>query len=317
MTHQPNSAHLLTYNNPHDTTATSAAEWMFADRALAQHQRQCLAAEASQWLRQGLAHLRQGQHTPSLALLQQALQSYRTLDDQERVAKVLLVLANLYYRVADYLWATDYGCQCLRVAQTIQHLELTQRALEHLGNSYRHLGDQTRALEYMCKSLVLSKKIGDHHSEMRSLNNLAMIYRAKGLSRQAATLYEAALLIAQRLGDTTVHLQILQNLGNTYLALQDYSHSIECFDTFLNLSDGGSRGAVDNYTLRRVLQQLTTASLEIRDYEKAIRYLKRHLILAQKFGDTAGQSAIMADLKAIYRVTLLRQREDYNHGVST
>jgi tetratricopeptide (TPR) repeat protein len=305
MTHQPYSALPSPIHDSVGNTLTSLADWEIpGNTAINYHQQQFLAAQAPQWLRQGLAHLRQGQYTSSLALLQQALEAYRSLGDHEREAKVLLVLATLYYRVADYLWATDYGRQCLKVAQAIQHTELTQRALEHLGNSYRHLKDYTKALEYMGKSLTLAKTIGDRHGEMRSLNNLAMVYRAKGLSRQAATLYEAAVILAKQLGDSVVYLQILQNLGNTYLALQDYRQGIECFDTFLALSGSGRQGSIDNHTLRRVLQQLTTASLEIGDYPNAIKYLKRHLILAQKFGDTSGQAAIMADLKAVYRATL-------------
>lgn len=287
-----------------DATVTPSTDWVLTDRALLHHQRQCLAAEASQWLRQGLAHLQQGQYTPALAILQQALQSYRSLDDQEREGKILLILANLYYRVADYLWSADYGRQCLRVAQAIDHPNLIQRAHEHLGNSYRHLGDLPKALECMSQSLQLAKQLGDRHGEMRSLNNLAMVYRAKGLARQAATLYEAALLLAQALHDTTVHLQILQNLGNTYQSLQEYDPVITYFDAFLTLSGDGSQGAVDNCTTRRVLKQLTSASLLQHDYPRAIKYLKRHLLLAQRFGDTTGQAAIMADLKAAYRAAL-------------
>jgi len=315
MTNQPYPVSVMPTEGPYDNTATSTAEWALNHVAFDRHQRQCLAAEASQWLRQGLAHLRQGQYTPSLSLLQQALQSYRSLADREREAKVLLILATLYYRVADYLWATDYGRQCLKIAQDIHHTELTQRALEHLGNSYRHLGDQTQALDYMNKSLALAKKSKDFHGEMRSLNNLAMVYRAKGLSRQAATLYEAALMLAKQLGDTTIYLQILQNLGNTYLSLQNYRLGVDCLDAFLSLSDSGYKGAVDNYTLRRVLQQLTTASIELEDYSRAIQYLKRHLILAQKFGDASGQTALMADLKTVYGVVLHQQEADRGHSI--
>jgi tetratricopeptide (TPR) repeat protein len=274
-------------------------------------QRQCLAAEAFQWLRQGLAYLRQGQYTPAIAVLQQALQRYRSLSDLEREGKVLLTLATLYYRVADYLWAADYGRQCLKVAQMIDNRSLIQRASEHLGNSYRHLGDLPKALDYMNQSLRLARQAGNRHGEMRSLNNLAMVYRAKGLSRQAATLYEAALLLAKTLEDTTVGLQILQNLGNTYQSLQDYNHVIEYFETFLNLSLEGRQGAVDNYTTRRILQQLTTASLIVGDYARAIKYLKRHLLLAQKLGDKTSQTAIMDDLKAAYRAALQQQQQDY------
>ncbi|PSN11667.1 hypothetical protein C7293_23410 [filamentous cyanobacterium CCT1] len=290
---------------PRDPSLLAQAE------RIAQGYQQCQAAEASQWLKQGLAHLRKGQYTPALALLQQALQSYRNLDDKARQAKVLLTLAHLYYRVADYLWAADYGRQCLRVARELGDDALMQQTLGHLGNSYRHLGNLQRALEYMGQSLTIAKKIGDRPGEMRSLNNLAMVYRAKGLTRQAATLYEASLMMATSLGDRATKLQILQNLGNTYLTLREFAQAIDCYEQFLTLHENGE-GAVDNRTTRRVLTQLTLASIAMGDHNRAIVHLQHHLSIACALGDTKGAANLIDDLKRSYvalseaRVAVLR-----------
>jgi tetratricopeptide (TPR) repeat protein len=268
--------------------------------AIAETVRPYLAAEAAQWLKQGLAHFRQGQFTPALALLQQALQGYQRLADQPRSAKVLLILASIYYRLADYLWAADYGRQCLRLAHALQDLPLQQQVLEHLGNSYRHLGDLQQALEYMGQSLHLAKQMNDQPAEMRTLNNLAMVYRAKGLTRQAATLYEASLLMARSLKDVTVQLQILQNLGNTYQTLHHYPQAIECYESFLRLNQGQPSAVVDNYTTRRILTQLTAASLAIHDYNRAIIHLQRHLTIACTLGDTRSTTTLIDDLSHCY-----------------
>ncbi|MGG6240069.1 tetratricopeptide repeat protein [Nodosilinea sp. AN01ver1] len=290
---------------PRDPSLLAQAE------RIAQGYQQCQAAEASQWLKQGLAHLRKGQYTPALALLQQALQSYRNLGDKARQAKVLLTLAHLYYRVADYLWAADYGRQCLRVARELGDDALMQQTLGHLGNSYRHLGNLQRALEYMGQSLTMAKKTGDRPGEMRSLNNLAMVYRAKGLTRQAATLYEASLMMATTLGDHTTKLQILQNLGNTYLTLREYAQAIDCYERLLTVSENGE-GAIDNRTTRRVLTQLTLASIAMGDHNRAIVHLQHHLSIACALGDTKGAASLIDDLKRSYvalseaRVAVLR-----------
>jgi tetratricopeptide (TPR) repeat protein len=278
---------------PRDRSLLAQAE------RIAQGYHDCQAAEASQWLRQGLAHLRQDQYTPALALLQQALQSYHNLGDKERQAKVLLTLAHLYYRVADYLWAADYGRQCLRVARELGDEALVQQVLGHLGNSYRHLGNLQRALEYMGQSLNLAKKMGDRPGEMRSLNNLAMIYRAKGLTRQAATLYEASLMMATTLGDRPTELQILQNLANTYFTLREYPHAIDCYQRFLRLNETGE-GATDNRTTRRILTQMTMASTAMGDYSQAIIYLQQHLSIACGLGDTHGAATLLDELKRSY-----------------
>ncbi len=282
---------------PRDPSLLAQAE------RIAEGYQQCQAAEAAQWLKQGLVYLRKGQYTPALALLQQALQSYHSLGDKQRHAKVLFTLASLYYRVADYLWAADYGRQCLRIARELEDDALIQQTLGHLGNSYRHLGNLQRALEYMGQSLNLAKKMGDRPSEMRSLNNLAMIYRAKGLTRQAATLYEASLMMATTLGDRSTKLQIFQNLGNTYLTLREYPQAISCYERFLTVSKGGEgtgEGAVDNRTTRRVLTQLTLASIAMGDHDRAIIHLQHHLSIACALGDTRSAAALMDDLKASY-----------------
>ncbi|WOD41345.1 tetratricopeptide repeat protein [Nodosilinea sp. E11] len=287
-------ANETTVRLPRDTSLLAQAE------RIAQGYQQCQAAEAAQWFKQGLSHLRQGQYTPALALLQQALHSYRNLGDTVRQAKVLLTLANLYYRVADYLWAADYGRQCLRVARELGDEALVQQTLGHLGNSYRHLGNLQRALEYMGQSLAMAKKIGDRPGEMRSLNNLAMVYRAKGLTRQAATLYEASLMLATLLGDRDTHLQILQNLGNTYLTLREYPQAIDCYERFMSISDNGA-GAIDNRTTRRILTQLTLASIALGDHNRAIVHLQHHLSIACALGDTRGAASLIDDIKRCYR----------------
>jgi tetratricopeptide (TPR) repeat protein len=294
---------------PRDPSLLAQAE------RIAQGYHQCQASESERWLKQGLTLMKQGQYAQALALLKQALHGYRNLGHKERQAQVLLTLVNLYYRVADYLWAADYGRQCLRVARDLGDEALIQQVLGHLGNSYRHLGNQQRALEYMGQSLNMAKKLGDRPAEMRSLNNLAMIYRAKGLTRQAATLYEASLMMAKTLGDSrtdtrsesvsercanrATQLQILQNLGNTYLTLREYPQAIDCYQQFLVLGQNG-KGAIDNRTTRRILTQLTQASMAMGDHNQAIVYLQQHLSMACTSGDTKIAAALIDNIKACY-----------------
>jgi tetratricopeptide (TPR) repeat protein len=279
---------------PRDPSLLAQAE------RIAKGYQQCQAADASQWLKQGVAHLQRGQYTPALSPLQQALQSYRNLGDKRRQAKVLLTLASLYYRVADYLWAADYGRQCLRVARTLNDEALMQQALDYLGNSYRHLGNLQRALDYMGQSLNIAKKMGDRPGEMRTLNNLAMIYRAKGLTHQAATLYEASLMMAGSLGDQATQLQLLQNLGNTYVSLGECLPAIDCYERFLTLGKNSSI-ETDQRTTRRTLTQLTLVSIKMGDHSRAIVHLQHHLSIACALGDTKGAATLLDDLKRSYK----------------
>lgn len=257
-------------------------------------------AVASQALKQGRDLFHQGRYPLALAQLHEALGGYQQAADQANQAKVLLVLGTAYYRLADYLWAADYGRQCLYLAQTLQDQPLQQQALEHLGNSYRHLGNPQSALDYMGQSLQLAKELGDPQAEMRVLNNLGMVYRAKGLNRQAATLYEASLLMAKNLGETKVALQILQNLGNTYQTLHRYAQAIDCYEQFLQLNEAHPGTVASNQVTRRVLTQLTHASVAIQDFNRAIVYLQRHLALACTLGDSKAATALIDELSQCY-----------------
>ncbi|MBU6228691.1 MAG: tetratricopeptide repeat protein [Cyanobacteria bacterium REEB459] len=267
---------------------------------------QYLNDEAQQWLHQGIDYFRQGRFPPALALIQQSLLAYQRLSNQPLVARVLLALSALYYRLADYLWAVDYGRQCLRVAQGLQDPVLLQEVLDHLGNSYRHLGDLSQALDYMQQSLDLAYQIKDQPATMRALNNLAMIYRARGENHQAAQLYQASLVIAQETEQLTVQLHILQNLGNTYRSLQHYSQAIRCYESFLKLqqaqtqnSDRGA-GAIDNHTVRRILNHLTTLTLAVHDYNRAIVHLQHHLTIACALGDNRCAAKLVDTLHQCY-----------------
>ncbi len=280
-----------TLHIPHPAAAVSA---------VAEADRPRLAALAAQALKQGLESFRQGHYPGALDQFHRALSGYQQAADQPNTARVLMVLASAYYRLADYLWAADYGRQCLILAQKIQHRPLQQQVLEHLGNSYRHLGNLQVALDHMGQSLQLTKELHDPQAEMRVLNNLGMVYRAKGLNRQAATLYEASWLMAKTLGDTTVQLQVLQNLGNTYHTLRHYAQAIECYERFLRLNEANPGVVASNHTTRRILAQLTSASLAIHDYNRAIVHLQHHLALACTLGDSKGAAALIDELSQCY-----------------
>jgi tetratricopeptide (TPR) repeat protein len=305
--HQSNQFLSLDLLCSEDSTITMVGGTTPPEEAMPEERRVYLAEEAAQRLKQGISHLQQGQYTTALAVLKQSLKNYRSLGDQRREAKVLLVISSLYYKVADYLWTADYGLQALNAAQSAEYLPLVQQSLEHLGNSYRHLGDVQKALDYMAQSLQLAKELDDPYAEMRSLNNLAMIYRAKGLARQAATLYEASLQMAEQLNESTVMLQVLQNLGNTYQSLQAYSQAIVYYEKFLALSQNGAITSVDNNVVRRTLTHLTNASLATRDYTRAIIHLRHHLTIAHDYGDHRSEDALFRQLDSCYSA-LRRQK---------
>ncbi|HEY9738309.1 MAG TPA: tetratricopeptide repeat protein, partial [Trichocoleus sp.] len=243
-------------------TLVPSAEASTSSQQLSNEQRKCLVAEAHQWLKQGIAQYRQGQYTPALAILQQALQAYRSLAHHSGEGKVLLTLASLYYQLADYLWSMDYARQSLTIAYRLQDRHLAQQASSYLGNSYRHLGDPKKALDAMGQSLALARELSDVPAEMRSLNNLAIIHRMEGNPARAAELYTASLALAQRLNDLATQEQVLRNLGNTYQAMGNFYRTIEYYDQLLQIVSrrfDTAPATLDLRTMLRVLRNLISA----------------------------------------------------------
>ncbi|NJL45496.1 MAG: tetratricopeptide repeat-containing protein [Leptolyngbyaceae cyanobacterium SM2_3_12] len=107
--------------------------------------------------------------------------------------------------------------------------------------------------------------------------------------------------MAQSLGEDVVQLQILQNLGNTYQTLREYKQAISCYETFLELSQGWPLGGepITDVT-RRVLTQLTLASIAIQDHSRAIVHLQHHLTIACALGDTRATATLIDSLKSSY-----------------
>lgn len=292
--------------SPHEQVTLVPTDPASTAQALSPEQRRCLAAEAYQWLKQGIAQYRQGQYTPALALLQQALQTYRSLAHPSGEAKVLLTLASLYYQLADYLWSLDYARQSLAIARKIRDRSLTQQALSYLGNSYRHLKDLDKALAYTQQSLQAARALAKPAAEMRCLNNLAMIYRLQGEHQQAAELYEAGLLIAESLNDRITLEQLLRNLGNTYHTLGNHAKTTQYYQRLITLvSNAHQRGmpsSVDTDLLRRILGTLTKICRVTGNEAQAIRYLHQHLELARELRDIRSEEQILEQLAQSYEV---------------
>ncbi|MFM7220301.1 MAG: tetratricopeptide repeat protein [Nodosilinea sp.] len=280
--------------------ATSPEVTMAAGEQLSPLDQRYLGQDAEQWLQQGLSYFQEGRFTPALALIQQSLQAYKRLNDRPLVARVLLTQAVMHYRLGDYLCAVDYGAQCLVVAQDLGNLPLVQELLDHLGNSYRHQGNLSQAMEYMNRSLTLARQLQDQYAEVRALNNLAMVYRARGENHQAAAIYQASLAIAQEFEDLTIQMQILQNLGNTYKSLQHYSQAIRCYEAFLDLHQRQAPEVLDHNTLRRILTHLTTVTLAVHDYSRAIIHLQHHLTIVCALGDSRCTSSLLDTLRQCY-----------------
>ncbi|MEB3252515.1 MAG: tetratricopeptide repeat protein [Cyanobacteriota bacterium] len=285
--------------NPSQLAASPEAT-MVAAGQLSPLDQQYLSQDGDHWLQQGLSYFQEGRFTPALALIQQSLQAYKRLGDRPLVARVLLTQAVMHYRLGDYLCAVDYGAQCLTVAQELGNLPLVQEVLDHLGNSYRHQGNFSQALEYMNRSLALARQLQDQYAEVRSLNNLAMVYRARGENHQAAAIYQASLEIAQELEEPTIQMQILQNLGNTYKSLQHYNQAIRCYEAFLDLHQRQPSEALDQTALRRILTHLTTVTLAVHDYSRAIIHLQHHLTIVCALGDSRCTSNLLDTLRQCY-----------------
>jgi tetratricopeptide (TPR) repeat protein len=112
-----------------------------AKQALTSAQKTQLAIEANQWLKQGVAHKRQGNIVAALADFEKALQTYKQLEHTRSVAQISLVMAHLCYSLADYLWAVDCARQGFEMARRLSNPSLMQQTLSCLGNSYRHFGE--------------------------------------------------------------------------------------------------------------------------------------------------------------------------------
>jgi tetratricopeptide (TPR) repeat protein len=168
---------------------------------------------------------------PSARLhFQNALFSYRKIDDNLQVAMVLNSIGALEQQMGNWIESIKYHHEALDIGNQTNQSELIAESHTRLGLAHKTQGTIKDAEKHISQGLRLYQRMGDRVGESVCLLALGIIAQSKGQSEIAEGYYHEASGLEQKELSHLLRADIFGNLGITYqLQLRwndaNYSHT--------------------------------------------------------------------------------------------
>lgn len=151
---------------------------------------------------------------------------------------------------------------------------------------------------YSDSLLLISELYGITDMNILALNSQAIYYKNRSNREKALEIYHKALVKCELIPDSNgPKAMILANMGNIYTDIGAYNKSIKAMDSLLVITD----------TIRRftkikaaALVGQSTNYLELKQYEKALKFAQRAIDLGQSMKDEEVIGATLNNLSDIY-----------------
>jgi predicted ATPase/class 3 adenylate cyclase len=191
-------------------------------------------------------------------ILEDALELYRRLEDDDGVASTLKDMANLWFDEGDLGLARELYGRSLEIWRRQGNTLGVAGALNNLGVTEHIEGRPAEALEYLAESLDVFQKIGDKQGIARVLMNQGGALRDLGELEKAARLLMDSLLLWRELGDKWDATDCLEDLGAVYLEQGRYATSATVYGAAeaLRTEIGAPRAPYDDKTYNQRMERL-------------------------------------------------------------
>ncbi|MGO8949615.1 MAG: ATP-binding protein [Ktedonobacterales bacterium] len=251
------------------------------------------AARAKVLAGAGILAYQQGDYQRAAALLQQATEIARGLQDQWLLAATLNDHGNVFYDQGDYSKALAFYDESLGLYRSLGDSWGIACLLGNMAGVFQEQGKYGRATGLVAESLALYSEIGDRRNIANAKNGLGTILGLEGDYQRGVSLCREALELSRELDDSWGSACALQSLGN--LAFWQGEKSRQAA-TFLEESLRCFRRVGDPQNTVMCLIGLGNISRASADFDLARRYLNEGLEIARGIGSRRGVAGAMASL---------------------
>lgn len=177
----------------------------------------------------------QGETTQARSKINNALQIYRTINDQAGEANALFDLGEIALKQGDYPLAIHLKQQVLQIAQTLKDKHKEAFTTNSLGLLAGHQQEYSSAGIHLEKALAIYEELGNRRGVGVVLNNLGTIAHMMGTYKQAQHFYQRSLSVLRETGDRQGEAIILNNLGEVFAKQQQYAKARTFYEKCLQL----------------------------------------------------------------------------------
>ena len=243
-------------------------------------------------LRYGALHFRQSHYEQARQLLEQSLESLRTMDQPLELALGLNKLSSLSVELGQYDRARKLSQESLEIYQRQGDTRGIGELFNQLGNISYQIGDYQKAEHYHRESLRLFRDMNSPWELANTLISLGNVESELGDNLQAKQYYQEALAICEEIDAKSGMAATLNNIGDIARELGDYAEAREN----LMRSKDLYRLVGDRYGMWVVLINLGDVAYRLGDYEEADVLLQQSRNFCEETGNRQGLAQTMAIL---------------------
>ena len=251
------------------------------------------SADQADWLnRLGIVAHGRGDYDQAARLYQRALDIFKRLGDQARMAASYHNLGRAAQNRGDYDQAARLYERALDIFKRLGDQASMATSYGQLGILAQERGDYDQAARQYQRALDMFERLGDQASMATSYHELGILAQERGDYDQAARHYQTALDIKERLGDQAGMTTSYHQLGILAHHRRDYDQAARHYQTALDISErlGDQAGMARGY------HQLGMLAQERGDYDQAARQYQRALDMFERIGNQAGMAASISQL---------------------
>ena len=153
----------------------------------------------------------------SLAMIQKAIETARSIRDTLPLADAINSLGNIYKDIALFSQAIDSYFEALHLWEMKGDSNGISIAFGSIGLMYYYQNDLKKALEFSFRKIPLSKAAGDLWEESKTLNTIAQIYNQKGEPDSAMSYLRKSLKLNNMMNYPAGIAEAYHNIASTFL----------------------------------------------------------------------------------------------------
>jgi len=200
-----------------------------------------------------------------------------------------------YYRQSRFNLAQEKFERALAYNRFIDRREGIVSNLNNLGAIAQAQGNLEEAVCDFQEALAVTREMQNPAARCETLNNLGLAYQSQGRLREAEAAYLEALDNARQLPPGPLLGLTLTHLGDVARARKDYMAALNYYHQAIRADQGGK----DRRGQAMRQERLGRTFLDLKDYDRAVMYLKEALGEFRRLQDTDGIAATLKDLTLV------------------
>ncbi|MEJ7646805.1 MAG: tetratricopeptide repeat-containing sensor histidine kinase [Chryseolinea sp.] len=239
--------------------------------------------------------LRERDNNKALRYAQQARDLATSLKDLRGLGGALENLGWIHYRTGDYSEAFELSVKALSIGESFNDLPLIARCLNSIAAVNVEQNQHAMGISNFQKAFKISSDIGDGTSMARSLNNIAFCFLHINQIDSARIYALKGYETSKKFSIPYLSAFALRTLGDLDLHDKRFEHALAKFNSVLKIAD-----SVKNVFLKvSTLHRIGKTYFELQNYDRAIGYLNRNVIIA---GDHKFRSELERSLKLLSEI---------------